>query len=268
MHTSWRMVVLAVGLSVSLSASADKWSKTYTLQGKPDLRVQTAGASIRVDTWGQKTIEARVTTEKWKIGDAGVKVIEHQSGDSVELEIRNPHETCIVCIHLHDSGDRVIVEIHMPREGQVTLHTGDGSIQLSDFKGDMDLKSGDGHQELSAVDGKLRAYTGDGHIRADGRFDALDLRTSDGHIEARAVAGSSVGSPWNLQTGDGSVTLGVPENLAADIELRTGDGRINLDLPVTVQGHLSHNDVRGKLNGGGNLLTIHTGDGSIRLQKS
>jgi hypothetical protein len=64
------------------------------------------------------------------------------------------------------------------------------------------------------------------------------------------------------------VTLEIPENLAADVDLHTGDGHIDLDMPVTTTGKIRQNQVRGKLNGGGNLLVIHTGDGSIRLRKA
>ena len=49
--------------------------------------------------------------------------------------------------------------------------------------------------------------------------------------------------------------------------VRDIDGHIDLDLPVTVEGKLGSNTVRGKLNGGGSLLAIKTGDGSIRLEK-
>ncbi|HEV2731536.1 MAG TPA: DUF4097 family beta strand repeat-containing protein [Terriglobales bacterium] len=249
-------------------ARADEWSKTFTITGKPALRVETSDANIRVDTWDQNTIEARVTSEHWKIGEGGVRVIERQSGDSVELEVRLPHEhhICIVCVNIRSY--RVNVEIHMPREGHVNLHTGDGSIKLSNFKGDMDLESSDGSQEIESVDGTLRAHAGDGHIRAAGRFDSLQVSTGDGRIETRALAGSAMGSGWDLHAGDGSVTLELPENFAADVDLHTGDGHISLDMPVTVEGRLGGNNIHGKLNGGGNLLTIHTGDGSIRLQKS
>ena len=68
--------------------------------------------------------------------------------------------------------------------------------------------------------------------------------------------------------GMAAVTLQLPESFAADIDLHTGDGHISLDMPVSVEGGLGSNNIRGKLNGGGNLLTIHTGDGSIRLEKS
>jgi DUF4097 and DUF4098 domain-containing protein YvlB len=139
---------------------------------------------------------------------------------------------------------------------------------VNSFKGDMDVRSGDGSQEIDGVEGKLRATAGDGHIRATGRFEMLELHTGDGRVEARATAGSSLATGWRLESGDGSVTLEVPENLAADIDLHTGDGHIDLDLPVSTQGKIRENDVHGKLNGGGNLLTIHTGDGSIHLRKS
>lgn len=156
----------------------------------------------------------------------------------------------------------------MPREGNVNLHTGDGHIELSHLKGEMQLESGDGHEEIDSVDGTLRAHTGDGRINATGRFDALELQTGDGRIEAQALAGSTMASGWTLHTGDGSVTLRLPANFAADVDLHTNDGEITLDMPVAVEGRLGARNIRGKMNGGGNLLTVHTGDGSIRLEKS
>jgi DUF4097 and DUF4098 domain-containing protein YvlB len=131
----------------------------------------------------------------------------------------------------------------------------------------MDLHSGDGSEVLEGVDGKLRATTGDGHIRADGRFVALELKTGDGRVEVRAAAGSSLASGWRLETGDGSVTLEVPADFAADVDLHTSDGHIDLEMPVTTEGKLRENEVHGKLNGGGSSLIIRTGDGSIRLRK-
>jgi DUF4097 and DUF4098 domain-containing protein YvlB len=131
----------------------------------------------------------------------------------------------------------------------------------------MQLQSGDGHLEIDEVDGTLRAHTGDGYIRVSGRFDGLDATTGDGRIEARALPGSTMGSSWMLHTGDGSVALQLPQRFAADVDLHTGDGHITLDLPLTVEGKLGATEIHGKLNGGGNLLTIHTGDGSIHLEK-
>lgn len=255
-------MVLVLSLAIPL-AHADEWSKTYKLTGQPDLKVDSTDAEIRVDTWDQNTIEAKVTTENYKIGENGIRILEHQNGDQVQLEVRFPHEIHFFSIHSY----RVQIDIHMPREGKVILSTGDGRVHLAGLKGDMDLRSGDGNLDIESVNGTLRARTGDGNIRAAGRFDQLDLNTSDGRIDVEAQAGSALGHGWNLRTGDGSVSLRVPSDLSADVDIHTGDGHIDLDLPVTVEGKLGSNTVRGKLNGGGSLLAIKTGDGSIRLEK-
>jgi DUF4097 and DUF4098 domain-containing protein YvlB len=264
-----RFVLSLLGLCVAVTAfaRADEWSKSYNITGKPDLRVRTSDANLHVDTWDKNTIDVHVTSAHYKIGQAGITIEEHQNGDNVDIELRYPHHNLTINFG-GLSKYRVDVDIHMPREGHVNLHTGDGAIRLANFKGNMELESGDGHEEIESVDGSLHARTSDGHISAAGRFDALDLHTGDGRIEARVLPGSVVASDWSIRTGDGSVTLQLPDNFAADVDLRTGDGHINVSFPVTVQGNLGDKNIHGKLNGGGNLVTVHTGDGSIRIDKS
>ena len=260
------LTVLGLCLAVAAVSHADEWSKTYNITGKPDLRVQSSDANLHVDTWDKNTIEVHVTSNHYKIGDGGITIYEHQNGDALEIELRYPHHHFPISIQT--GSYRVDVDIHMPHEGRVNLRTGDGAIRLANFKGNMDLESGDGREDIDSVDGALHARTSDGRISASGRFDSLDLNTGDGRVEARALPGSTVASNWSIHTGDGSVTLQLPDNLAADVDLRTGDGHINVDVPVTVQGNLGDKNIHGKMNGGGNLLTVHTGDGSIRIERS
>jgi len=260
------LAVLAVAVISVLSAQtarADEWSKTYNLTGKPELRIETSDANIRVATWDQNTIEAKVVTERYKIGEGGIRVEEHQNGDAVEIDVRYPHHDITIGWGNH----RVDIIIQMPREGKVDLRTGDGKIDLAGFKGEMDLHTGDGSENLEGVDGKLHASTGDGHISAHGRFDELELKTGDGHLEVRAGSGSTLAMGWRLETGDGNVSLEIPGELAADVDLHTSDGHIDLDMPVTTEGKIREGEIHGKLNGGGKPLVIHTGDGSIHLRK-
>ncbi len=257
------LAILVVSVISVLPAHADEWSKTYALTGKPDLRIETSDANIRVMTWDQPKLEAKVITTRYKIGEDGIRVEERQNGDSVEIGVHYPHHGISI-----DWGQRrVDIIIQMPREGRVNLRTGDGKIDVAGLKGDIDLHSGDGSENLEAVDGKLHASTGDGHITAHGRFDELDLKTGDGHVEVRAASGSSLSAGWRLETGDGNVSLEVPDGLAADVNLHTSDGHIDLDMPITTEGKIGHNEIHGKLNGGGSQLTIRTGDGSIHLRK-
>jgi hypothetical protein len=258
------LVILALSLVAALPARADEWSKTYQLAGKPDLQIETSDANIRVTTWEQTSIEAKVVTSRYKIGEGGIRVEEHQAGNSVQIEVHYPHHG----LSINFGSSRVDVIIQMPREGNVNLRTGDGKIDIAGLKGAMDLHTGDGSENLDNVDGKLHASTGDGHIRASGRFDELALKTGDGNVEVRAGSGSSLNVGWRLETGDGSVSLEVPGDLSADVDLHTSDGHIDLDMPVTTSGKIRQNEIQGKLNGGGSLLMIRTGDGSIRLRKA
>jgi DUF4097 and DUF4098 domain-containing protein YvlB len=258
------LCIFILSLVAAIPAMADDWSKTYNISGKPDLRVETSDANIHVTTWDQNTIEAKVVTSRYKIGEGGIRIEEHQDGDVVQIDVRYPHHAVTVEWGQH----KVDITIQMPREGKVNLRTGDGRIDLTGFKGEMDLHSGDGSETLDGLDGKLRASTGDGHIHANGRFDELDLKTGDGHLEVTARTGSSLSSDWRFETGDGSVTLALPSDLSADVDLHTNDGHIDLEMPVTTTGQVHENEVRGKLNGGGSQLTIRTGDGSIHLRKS
>ncbi len=261
------VTTLFVALTFTLLAHADDWSKTYDLTGQPDLRVRASDAHVRIEPWDQNKIEARVTTHGWHIGpgSGGIEIVEHQQGNAVEIELRQHGMT-----HFSIGIDtrRTDLEIHMPRSAKVDVDTHDGSIDARGLQGDLAFSSGDGRLELSDIDGVLRAHTHDGSIRASGRFDAIDLRTGDGHVELEARQGSQLRQDWEVRTSDGSVRVSLPADLSANVSLHTGDGRITTDFPITVQGSYDKSDLRGTINGGGRELTVHTGDGSITLQKS
>jgi len=75
-------------------------------------------------------------------------VIEHQTGNTVEIEVHFPHLNWNVGFH---RGSRVDLFIHMPRAGSVNLHTGDGAITLTGLKGNVETRTGDGSQEIDAA---------------------------------------------------------------------------------------------------------------------
>jgi Putative adhesin len=96
----------------------------------------------------------------------------------------------------------------------------------------------------------------------------LRAKSGDGSIDVEARHGSKMDSSWSVRSGDGSIEVALPGDLAADLEATTGDGHITSDIPITVEGIISKSRVHGKMNGGGQELIVHTGDGSIRLRRS
>jgi DUF4097 and DUF4098 domain-containing protein YvlB len=161
----------------------------------------------------------------------------------------------------------VRIEVQVPSETALDLHSGDGHIAVDGISGQARIDTGDGHIQVRNFTGGLHAHTGDGHMTIDGVLTDVDLRTGDGHIDLTVRPGSKMNNGWLIHTSDGGVEARLPQDFAAELYAHTGDGHIQLDMPVTVNGSIERSRIRGKLNGGGPLLEITTGDGSIRIGK-
>jgi hypothetical protein len=144
------------------------------------------------------------------------------------------------------------------------IETGDGHVAVRGARGIIRLHTGDGSIDGRDLDGGIDASTGDGSVRLAGRFDVLAVHTRDGRLVANAAPGSRMLQAWSLQTGDGSVALGLPRGLGARIEASTGDGRVTSGFPLQ---HLGDSRVAGDINGGGPPIVVTTGDGSIQLSQ-
>ena len=298
---------LAIALSLMLSvavftprAQAEDWTKSYTVSGRAQVRVETNDGAVQIYTGDTKQVDFRVLYDGYEMNKT-LHVDSRQDGDSVQINARvnghwgfswgNNHRNIRIEVHMPkdadlqiDTGDGSVttqsvngkVKIHtgdgsvraQDVSGDVDIDTGDGSITVDGAKGDIRLRTGDGHIDARNLDGKVDAMSGDGHIKLDGRLDALSVKTGDGSIDARLQPGSKVNSSWSIRTGDGSVDIVLPADLQANIDASTNDGHISLGIPVTVEGTFSNSQIHGKMNGGGQPLVIHTGDGSIRLSKS
>lgn len=294
-------VVLALSLFLPQVVHGEEVTKSFTVMGRPSVRVETNDGSVRVTSGDAKQVEFRVEYQGYELGK-NLRVDARQDGDKVELIARVMGHWGINFGWGHNR--RLHIEVRMPQqgdlqvetgdgsvetsglsgtlnvhtgdgsvkanslEGTIDLHTNDGSITVDNLKGNVRLRTGDGSIEAHELDGKVEADSGDGHVRLSGRFEALNVKTGDGSVDTKVLSGSRMAADWTLRTGDGSVDISLPADFQANIDATTGDGHISMSLPVTVEGTLSKSEMRGKMNGGGPTLTIHTGDGSIRLSKT
>jgi len=302
--TRMGIFTLSAGLLATVAlaprAAAEEVVKSYTVSGRAQVHVDTNDGSVRVVTGDSKQVEFHVQYQGYEL-DKDLHVEAKQSGDTVELNARVAGHWGISWGH---NSRNLHIEVRMPRsadvqintgdgsvetlalDGSLRVHTGDGSVKAASVTGDLDidtgdgsitvegakgtikLHTGDGHIEARGLDGTLDATSGDGHITIAGRFDGLSLKTGDGSIDAQALPGSKLNSAWSVHTGDGSVDFALPADLRADIDAVTHDGHISMGIPVMVDGTFSKSQIHGKMNGGGQALTISTGDGSIRLSKT
>jgi hypothetical protein len=251
----------SLGVVAVLPVLADQWSKSFSVGAAPELRIETSDANVTLRAADVKTIEARVYTSGWRIGPGDVHVLDHQSGDRVEIEVKVP------TIHFNLGNRWVKIEVDVPNATKADVHTGDGNIRADGLRGQTRLVTHDGNIDGERFDGALEASSGDGNIRVRGKFNGLNLRSGDGNIEAEVLSGSRMASGWSVHTGDGGVTLRLPDDFAANLDAHAGDGHITVDLSLAADGGIREDSVTGKLNGGGPVLTVRTGDGSVHLAR-
>jgi hypothetical protein len=260
-------------------ASADEWTKTYTVSGHANLNVSTGDGEVNMSGTDGKQIVAKVTTWGWKIGPNDVDIEESQNGDTVTINVKTPHWS------MGWGHKGLKVDLAVPRDLDAEIHTGDGNISVRDaggnlrfetgdgnvtaatLRGNIDIKTGDGNITGQGFDGSIDAQTGDGNMTVQGRFDTVHVKSGDGNVEVEAANGSKIATRWEVLSGDGRISLRLPESLQADLDARTGDGEITLGIPVQVVGSISRSSVHGKLNGGGGEISVRSGDGSIHVEK-
>jgi hypothetical protein len=271
------------------SRYVEREEKRFAVTGKPDLSLVTFDGSIEIRPWERP--EVLVIVEKYAPhqDDAEqIEVVANQEGSRISVDARlRPEESPL---HLWHGGRsaRLIVSVPSSADvaarsgdgaidiegvaGRVELRSGDGALRGRELAGDVRARTGDGAIRLENVTGGLDATTGDGSIMASGTFTGVRARSGDGSVTIRAGEGSRTSGEWDITTGDGAVTLELPDGFAGELDAHTGDGRIVFrDLDVSnVTGDVTRrrrDTVRGRLGAGGGAVRIRTGDGAISLRR-
>ncbi len=277
-------------VSVDSQGQIVREEKRFTVKGTPELRLTTFDGAIEIQAWDRN--EVAIDVEKRGATREAVDALEiksSQQGNRIELEVKRPRSEQFSGFGFyHNASARLIVSV--PRDvnviarsgdgsikiervsGRFELRTGDGSITASDVDGELILDTGDGSVVVERARGRLEVDTGDGGVSVAGRLTAVKLHTGDGSIVYRAEPGSEMSDNWDITTGDGGVTLYLPEGFGAEIDAQTGDGSIRSDLNVAAAPEVERGEsrrlLRGRLGSGGRAIRVRTGDGTIRLKPS
>jgi hypothetical protein len=273
-------MTLLAGALFAATVRADDYEKSFTVANRASVHVDANDGSVNIATSDTKQVEFRVEYQGYVLNKS-LEIESNQHGDEVELNVHIPHGWHFSLGMIR----KLHIEVRMPKDadlqvrtgdgsikansvtGTIDLHSGDGALTVSSLKGAVRLHTGDGSIEASDMDGKCDASSGDGRIRLSGRFDVVTAKSGDGSVSVEARTGSKIDSSWSITSGDGGIDVAVPADLPANVEATSGDGHVTSDIPLTVEGVMSKSRVRGKMNGGGSTITIHTGDGSIHLKQ-
>jgi hypothetical protein len=156
------------------------------------------------------------------------------------------------------SGDVDVQNIH----GSARISTGSGGLQATGIAGSLTASTGSGDVKLEqTAAGDVDVSTGSGEVTLDHIKGGARVRTGSGNIHAE---GEPTG-PWKLHTGSGDVAIKVPSSAAFELAAMTSSGSIHSDREIVMSGNVNPHELRGKVNGGGVLIELHTSSGSIRI---
>ena len=150
-------------------------------------------------------------------------------------------------------------------EGALNFRTGGGGIDFTDGSGSLNGATGGGSVSVKRFHGPAHVTSGGGGITIDNVDGGVNASTGGGSISA--VLPSELGDAVNLSTGGGGISVTVPGTVAFNLDAKTSGGGVSTDVPVTVVGKLEDGRLQGPVNGGGKLVQLRSGGGSIHLKK-
>jgi hypothetical protein len=294
-------LALACGLAAAQPATGS-FERTLTVTEPVELDVTTGSGSITIarGTGGQVVVhgEIRVHTS-WERSAADAEALARRLETSPPIEVTGG---TVRVGHLDEEDRRnvsITYEIEVPAVASVISRTGSGDQDVSELTGSVEARTGSGEITLTGITGTVEASTGSGDIVAERIAGAFNGSTGSGSINlvqtasgdvavatgsgsvtlsgvqsaARARTGSGriaidgvPGGPWDVETGSGSVQLRVPADAAFSLDVRTSSGAVETSHAVTMVGNLARGTLRGDVRGGGSLIHVRTGSGSIRVQ--
>ena len=73
-----------------------------------------------------------------------------------------------------------------------------------------------------------------------------------------------------VKVSGGDIRVSLPRSVAVDVDARSSGGKVVSAFPVTsiVSGEPKAGALRGKINGGGSMLSLRASSGDIRLNES
>jgi hypothetical protein len=138
--------------------------------------------------------------------------------------------------------------VYTPREMDLDLDAHNGSISVSDIKGDIRFETVNGGVELSGLAGNVRG------------------ETTNGGVTVRLTGSGWEGDGLDVETTNGGITIVVPEEYSAELQSRTTNGGLHVEFPVTVQGRIDK-QLRTVLGQGGPPIRAETTNGGVHIER-
>lgn len=224
------------------AADETHFQKTVPLAAGGSFQLDNVNGSVRVEGWNREEVEV-----------SAVKVAKDESSDLSQVQIdmeSKPGTVAVRTLYAKGQGAEVAVEYHIHVPFRVLLgsvNTVNGSVIVKGVEGGGALKTVNGNVEVFDSAGRFSEKTTNGNLR---------LELSKVHD----------GAPMKLETVNGSVILGLPQDVKANVDALSMNGELYSEFPTKAKAHpvMAHS-FNGKLGTGGGAISVKTVNGGIRL---
>ncbi len=154
--------------------------------------------------------------------------------------------------------------------GDAEVKTTSGAIKITQVKGESIIAdTTSGKVTLQEVTGIIEAHSVSGRIKiADSKGVAKSVRTTSGSIWVELKEITESPPDMVLTSVSGDVTLLLPSNISAEIDVQTTSGRISSEFKIMVEGEIEKRRLRGTIGEGDIRITLKTTSGDIALEKA
>jgi hypothetical protein len=174
--------------------------------------------------------------------------------------------------------------VRIPAGLKVKASSGNGDVSVAGGGSMVIAASGNGRVDVSGAAGEVEASSGNGRVTVEGAGGPVEASSGNGAIRVTTVAGPVNASSGNgdidvtmdrlaestemdFTTGNGRITVRVPEGFGAELVSNTGNGRVLVDFPIQMRGRIDPSRVRGTIGAGGGRLTMSSGNGDLEIQR-
>jgi Putative adhesin len=177
---------------------------------------------------------------------------------------------------------RVNFTVRVPAGMKIRAASGNGDVSVAGGGAVVHASSGNGRIDVSGTTGEVTASSGNGRVTVQGARGPVEISTGNGDVMVSTSLGPVTASSGNgdidvtmdrisgapdmsFSTGNGRITVAVPEGFGAQLDSNTGHGDVTVALPLTTQGTMKRSRVRGTIGNGGGRLTMHSGNGDLAV---
>jgi hypothetical protein len=277
------MTLLAVSAAAPVAAQqiVGRDETTFTLTERVDdgdwVRIASPNGTIKISQGSGSRVEVRAE-----------KVIRRGDAEDVGFVVRRGSGGLTVCAVYDDEdecdedGDyhgrnrsigwwrehqiRIDFTVRIPAGIRVKAGSGNGEVSISGAGPEVVAASGNGRVTVEGAHGPVDASSGNGDIRVTTSAGPVTASSGNGDIDV-AMDELEGSSSMEFSTGNGSITVAVPEGFGAELQSSTGNGRVSVDFPLKVRGRINHSRVRGTIGDGGGRLVMRSGNGNLEVRR-